>query len=207
MKVVVDEEGNIVDYLAQRNEKIIEELDSKMRILLDEKGGDRSGKKRLGFRMMMQINGALNRYPRMSAQDFCELDADDIDYYWNAYYDLMCYYNLYFEIVPNRQSFLKYIGLNARQYQQLQDSDDNDIKAQMIFIEDSLKQDGFSAGENGNVDSKALVTRLTARNDGHSMVSAGEEMLTQAVEKKNETELWRDLSRLTGNDYGKNFLK
>ena len=180
-KVTYDENGNAVDFLSERNDEIKASLQEAFQILLDERDGDRNGRKRLGNRMMMQINNALNKQPRMTANQFVSLDADDIYYYWNSYYELMCHYTLYFEIVPNRQSFLKYAGWNSRQYEQLQDNQDEDIRAAIIFIEDSLKQEGFSAGENGNADAKAIGTRLAAKKDGHSVVSAGEEMLAEKV--------------------------
>ncbi len=207
-KVILDENGEVVDFLAERNEEIKAQLAATLELFNGREAANKNGKKRYGFMFSMQINNALNKYPKMSATQFCNLDADDISYYWNSYYDLMCYYNIYFEIVPNKQGFFRYMGINARQYQQLQEHQDPDIRAEMIFIEDALKGDAFQASENGNTDAKAAGMRLSARGtDGHNMVSAGEEMLTQAVEKKNETELWRDLSRLTGNDYGKKFLK
>ena len=135
----------------------------------------------------------------MSAQEFISLDADDIYHYWNSFYDLICHYTLYFEIVPNRQFFLKYAGLNSRQYDQLQNSDDEEIRAAIIFIEDSLKLDGFSAGENGNADAKAIGTRLAAKGDGHSVVSAGEELLAEKVaEAASPIELKRKAQAILG---------
>lgn len=180
-KHLIDENGNEVDELYERNEEIKRNLDGRMQILLGEKEGDKKGKRSLGFRMGMQIANELNKYGRMSAEDFVKMDADTLEYYWNSFYDLMCYYNLYFEIVPNRQMFLRYAGLNARMYQQLQESQDEAMRSLVIFIEDSLKGDGFSAGENGNADAKAIYSRLSAKNDGHNMVSAGEEMVAQAA--------------------------
>lgn len=176
-----DESGNVFDFLAARNESIKANLKPAFQILLDERDGDRKGNKRLGNRMRQQINNELNKQPKMTAQQFTSLDADDIYYYWNSYYDLICYYTLYFEIVPNRQEFIKYMGINSRQYEQLQEHEDEEIRAAIIFVEDSLKQEGFSAGENGSADAKAIATRLAAKRDGHSVVSAGEEMLAEKV--------------------------
>ena len=177
-----DENGNVFDFLAARNDSIKANLKPAFQILLDERDGDRKGNKRLGNRMRQQINNEFNKQPKMTAKQFTSLDADDIYYYWNSYYDLICYYTLYFEIVPNRQEFIKYMGINSRQYEQLQEHEDEEIRAAIIFVEDSLKQEGFSAGENGNADAKAIVTRLSARGtDGHSVVSAGEEMLAEKV--------------------------
>ena len=198
-KITYDENGNEVDYLAEKNEEIKESLREAFQILLDERDGDRNGKKRLGNRMQMQINNALNKQPKMTAQEFISLDADDIYHYWNSFYDLICHYTLYFEIVPNRQAFIKYAGLNSRQYEQLQNSDDEEIRAAIIFIEDSLKLDGFSAGENGNADAKAIGTRLSAKGDGHSVVSAGEEMIAQKVaEAATPLELQRRVQAVLG---------
>lgn len=203
-KVTYDENGNPVDFLAERNEEIKASLKEAFQILLDERDGDRNGRKRLGNRMQMQINNALNKQPKMSAQQFISLDADDIYYYWNSYYDLICHYTLYFEIVTNRQSFLKYAGLNSRQYEQLQEHADEDVRAAIIFIEDSLKLDGFSAGENGNADAKAIGTRLAAKKDGHSIVSAGEEMLAEKIaEAATPLELQRKARQLLGTSENK----
>ena len=201
-KLTYDENGEVVDYLAERNEAIKANLLPAFQILLDERDGDRNGRKRLGNRMLMQINNELNKQPRMTAQRFVSIDADDIYNYWNAYYSLMCHYTLYFEIVPNRQSFLKYCGLNSRQYEQLQEHNDEEIRCAILFVEDSLKQEGFSAGENGNADAKAIGTRLAAKKDGHSMVSAGEEMLAEKVaEAATPLELQRRMQALLGGSF------
>lgn len=198
-KVILDEKGEVCDYLAERNEAIKANLQTAFQILLDERDGDRNGKKRLGNRMQMQINNELNKQPKMTAREFMSLDAEDIYHLWNSYYELICHYTLYFEIVPNRQAFIKYAGLNSRQYEQLQEHQDEDIRAAIIFIEDSLKLDGFSAGENGNADAKAIGTRLAAKGDGHSVVSAGEEMLAEKVAQANTPlELQRRLDSIKG---------
>ncbi len=198
-KVTYDENGKVVDYLTERNDEIKENLMGSFNILLGERDGDRKGTKRLGNRMRQQINNELNKQPRMSAQQFISLDADDIYRYWNAYYDLICHYTLYFEIVPNRQELMKYMGINSRQYEQLQESEDEDVRSAIIFVEDCLKQEGFSAGENGNADAKAVATRLSAKGDGHSVVSAGEEMLaTKVAEAATPLELQRRMQALLG---------
>lgn len=182
MSIVVDEKGNVIDYLSERNEEIKKSLSEILEHFVEKEAENKNGKKKYGFMFSMQINNALNKYPKMSAQQFVSLDADDISYYWNSYYDLMCYYNMFFEIVPNKQGFLRYFGINARQYQQLQEHQDEEIRFEIIFIEDALKGDAFRAGENGNTDAKAVGFRMTARGtDGHSVVSAGEEMLAEKV--------------------------
>lgn len=192
-----DEDGNQIDLLREKNDEIKAQLRQAFIILKDEQENDKKGKKRCGNRMMMQINNALNKLPKMTANHFLSLDADDIHHLWNSYYDLICHFTLYFEIVPNRQSFLKYAGLNSRQYEILREHDDEDIRNAIIFIEDSLKLDGFSAGESGNADAKAIGIRLSAKGDGHSMVSASDEMIAQKVaESASPLELQRRITKL-----------
>lgn len=199
-KIILDENQNPVDFLAERNEEIKKQLAETLELFNQREASNKNGKKRYGFMFSMQINNALNKYEKMSAEEFCELDADDIEYYWNSYYDLMCYYNIHFEIVPNKQGFLRYFGINARQYEELQRHSDEGIRSEMIFIEDALKGDAFRAGENGNSDAKAISVRLSARGtDGHSVVSAGEEMLaTRVAEAATPLELQRKLQAILG---------
>ena len=199
-KVTYDENGELVDYLAERNEEIKSHLEEVLEMFKAKEAANKNGKKNYGFMFSMQINNELNKYPKMAVEKFANLDADDISYYWNSYYDLMCYYNQFFEIVPNRQTFLRYIGLNARQYQQLQESEDEDIRSEIIFIEDALKGDAFRAGENGNSDARAISFRMAARGtDGHSVVSAGEEMLAEKVaQAATPLELQRRVQALLG---------
>jgi hypothetical protein len=197
-KVTYDENGNAVDYLADRNEEIKEHLAEVLEMFKAKEAANKNGKKNYGFMFSMQINNELNKYPKMAVEKFANIDADDISYYWNSYYDLMCYYNQFFEIVPNRQTFLRYIGLNARQYQQLQESEDEDIRSEIIFIEDALKGDAFRAGENGNSDARAISFRMAARNDGHSVISASEDKLITEVAKRSPTDMLRQLEMITG---------
>lgn len=200
--VTYDENGNVVDFLAERNEEIINSLEFEFGVLLKEKEGDKKGNKRLGNRMMQQINKVLNKQPKMTVQQFSNIDAHDIYYYWNSFYDLMCNYTLYFEIVPNRQAFIKYAGLNSRQYEELGSSMDDEIREAIVFIEDSLKQEGFSGAENGNADVKAVGFRMTAKNDGHSIVSAGEEMVAQAIAVETPMELKKRIERIANGNFG-----
>jgi hypothetical protein len=195
-----------VDYLSERNEEIKAHLEEVLEMFKEKEAANKNGKKNYGFMFSMQINNELNKYPKMAVEKFANIDADDISYYWNSYYDLMCYYNLHFEIVPTKQGFLRYFGINARQYQQLQESEDEEIRSEIIFIEDALKGDAFRAGENGNSDAKAISFRMTARgSDGHNIISATEDKLIEEVAKRSPTELLRQVDLITGGS-GK-FLK
>ena len=84
-------------------------------------------------------------------------------------------------------------------YKQLKDHNDEDIRNLMIFIEDRLVGNGFSATENGNADSRSTKLRLEAKDVGHNVVSASEDMAIQAVSKgKTPQELRRETMAILG---------
>jgi hypothetical protein len=202
-KIVLDENGNVVDELAIRNEKIIANLAEKIEELRMEKNADLKGKSRFGFRAMMQIENELMQTSMMSAEKFVELDYDDIEYYWRSFHSLMSHYNMIFEIVPTRQTFMLYLGINSRMYKQLLkggEYGDEDIKDLMTFIEDRLVGKAFTASESGNADAKAVSTRLRAKDVGHDVISASEDKLLEKVDAPSELDLMRQLKSVLGGE-------
>lgn len=200
-KFVTDGDGNIVDELAIRNEKIIANLEEKIEELRMEKNADLKGKSRFGFRAMMQIENELMQTPMMSAEKFVKLDYDDIELYWRSFHSLMSHYNMIFEIVPTRQTFMLYLGINSRMYKQLLkggENNDEDIKDLMTFIEDRLVGKAFTASESGNADAKAVTTRLRAKDVGHDVISASEDKLLDKVDAKTPLELERQFTAIVG---------
>lgn len=200
-KIVLDEDGNPIDELRERNDKLIENLAYKMEELRMEKNADTKGNKRFGFRAMMQIENELMQSPIMTAEKFIELDYDDIEYYWRSFHALMSHYNMIFEIVPTRQTFMLYLGINSRMYKQLLnggENNDEDIKDLMTFIEDRLVGKAFTASESGNADAKAVTTRLRAKDVGHDVISASEDKLLDKVDAKTPLELERQFAAIVG---------
>lgn len=200
-KIVLDEDGNPIDELRERNDKLIENLAYKMEELRMEKNADTKGNKRFGFRAMMQIENELMQSPIMTAEKFIELDYDDIEYYWRSFHALMSHYNMTFEIVPTRQTFMLYLGINSRMYKQLLnggENNDEDIKDLMTFIEDRLVGKAFTASESGNADAKAVTTRLRAKDVGHDVISASEDKLLDKVDAKTPLELERQFAAIVG---------
>ena len=204
-KIVLDEFGEPVDELANRNE----EIKSRLRDTLDEfivkQSYDKSGKKNFGFQLLMQIEDELNeRCPLMSAERFVELDVDDLDYYWKRFHNLIAYYNKYFEIVPNRQMFMSYLGVNSRMYAELKKGGQNQdelLADTMLFIDDKLLGKTYSAGESGNANAKALSKRQSASGmSGHDVISASEDKLLEKVEAPSELDLMRQLKSVLGGE-------
>jgi hypothetical protein len=201
-KIILDENGNVVDELANRNEEIKAKLDDILQEFITEKETNKAlkVKEKLGYRFAKQIFLVLNEYPRMTAEKFTELDYEDIEDYWAKYLALTAYYNRYFEIVDNRQLLQAFMGINSRQYAELENSDDEDIKSLMNSINSTFIGLGFVAGESGNADVKATSQRMRTKGEGHNLISASEDKLIEKVDAKTPLELERQLAAIMGAD-------
>jgi hypothetical protein len=203
MKIVIDEQGNVIDELKKRNEEIIKSLEEVLKEFRDKDALNTKSRKNYGFQMLQFIEDELNeRCPLLSPEKFVELDVDDLDYYWKRFHNLITYYNRYFEIVPNRQMFMSYLGCNSRMYAQLKKGGENKdelIADTMLFIDDKLMGKGYSAGESGNADPKAISKRLSASGmAGHEVISASEDKLIEKVDQRSPADLERQLAFIMG---------
>lgn len=206
MITIIDEHGNKTDLLGvleKRNEEIKKSLEPILDEFLAEKVQNAALKKtdKLGYRFTKQIHLALSKYGQMSAEAVVKLDYDTLNAFWLAYLDLIAYYNRFFEIVDNKQTLMTYIGINSRIYSQLQKSQDEEIKNLMQLIEDSFVGMGFVATESGNASASAIKQRLGAKDVGHNVVSATDEMLAGAISGETMTpeEIMRNIQSITGN--------
>ena len=199
-KIVVDKNGNVVDELAERNAEIKAKLDGILKEFIDEKETNKAlkVKEKLGYRFAKQIFLVLNEYPRMTAEKFAELDYEDIEDYWAKYLALTAYYNRYFEIVDNRQLLQSFMGINSRQFAELENSEDDDIKSLMNSINSTFIGLGFVAGESGNADVKATSQRMRTKGEGHSLITASEDKILEKVEGKSPLEMERQLATIIG---------
>lgn len=205
MITIIDEQGNETDLLGvleKRNEEIKVALAPILDEFLEEKALNTALKKtdKLGYRFTKQIHLALSKYGQMSAEAVVKLDYDTLNAFWLAYLDLIAYYNRFFEIVDNKQTLMTYIGINSRIYSQLQKSQDEEIKNLMQLIEDSFVGMGFVATESGNASASAIKQRLGAKDVGHNVVSATDEMLAGAIsgETMSPEEIMRNIQSITG---------
>lgn len=176
--IVVDENGNVIDELEVRNEKIKTALAEVLAEFRAEQQEMKALKKatKLGYRFTKQLYFELSKYPPMSVEDFADLDYDKLNDIWLHYLQLTAYYNRYFEIVDNKQLFQCYAQINSRQYSQLEKSDDEDIRNLMNSINSAFIGLGFIAAESGNADVKGVNQRLRSSGEaGHSVVTAAEE--------------------------------
>ncbi len=202
MRIYNDENGKAIDYLAERNEEIKEKLENARQILYAEQQKDKTGRKKLGFRMGLQLLTTFRSYGIMSADEFTRLDYQDIWEYSLKFNEIIAYYNLYFEIVPTKELFWAFMGIDGRMFEQLLDS--QDIRKIARMINGDVAGLGWVAGESGNANDKAIKTRLSASGEhGHGIVSASEERVINAVVGLTPQELQRQVDAIVGKDIKK----
>lgn len=195
-EVVIDENGNIIDELANRNEEIKSRLQPFVEQLSAEKSGNKKAK--LGYKIGFLLDDAFRSYGLMKVDDFIELTADKIEYFWNNFRALITHYVILFDVVVNKQDFCSYMGITVSQLEQLENSDDEDVKRLMSSINDSFIGLAFKAGETGGADVGALKQRLGAKKQGHSVISAKEEMIAEAIVARPTETMMKEAMSLLG---------
>lgn len=200
----IDNGNEIVSFLEERNEEIKDSLSEVLAEFLIEQKENKKMKRpvNLGYRFTKQLYSVLATYPKMSADRFILLTYDEINEYWLKYLELTAFYNRYFEIVDNKQTLMAFMGINSRQYKDLEMHDDEDIKSLMSMINNAFVGLGFIANESGNADSKATMGRLSARSLGHGLVKESEGQVIDAVAQRTPQELDRQLKNLIGGNNG-----
>ena len=199
--IELDENGNQIDRLALRNEEIKDKLAPILEAFLEENNANRAlkVKEKLGYRFAKQIFLVLTDYPRMTAEKFINLTYEDIEDYWIKYLELTAYYNRHFEIVDNKQLLMAFVGINSRQYAELEESENEDIKNLMCSINSTFVGLGFVAGESGNADVKATNQRMRTKSEGHNLITASEDKLLEKVEQKSPTQMLGMLDSILAN--------
>lgn len=201
--VVELETGKVIDELGARNDEIKDQLAETLEEFIGEKNSNKVLKVRekLGYRFAKQIYLVLSQYPRMTPEKFAELTYETIEDYWLKYLELTAYYNRYFEIVDNKQLLMAFMGINSRQFAELENSDDDDIKSLMNSINSTFVGLGFVAGESGNADVKATSQRMRTKGEGHSLISASEDKLLEQVNARSPLDLERQLNAIMGTQF------
>ena len=197
-KVVLDENGNVIDELEVRNKEIKSNLEGVLQDFIDEKNMLLAMKKqpKLGYRFMKMIMLELAKYPSMSLQDYIDLDYDTVNHYYIKFSELIAYYNRHFEIVDNKNIFMRYLGVDVHQYDRLEKHDDERIQQVMRMIDGDYVGLGWVASESGEADVKATTSRLRASGgEGHSVVTAAEEKVIEQAMGMSDTELENRLAQ------------
>ena len=206
--IVMNEDGDVIDELELRNDEIKAKLAPILEEFITEKNTNKAlkVKEKLGYRFAKQIFLVLSEYPRMSPEKFVSLSYEDIEDYWLKYLSLTAYYNRYFEIVDNKQLLQAFLGINSRQYEELEKHENDDIKSLISSINSAFIGLGFVAGESGNADVKATSQRMRTKGEGHNLISASEDkLLNDDRATRSPLDMERALKAIMGGD--ENLLK
>ena len=204
-KIILDDEGNVIDELAVRNEEIKTRLQPYVETLSAERASNKKAK--LGYKIGFLLDDAFRSYGLMKVEDYVELTVDDIEYYWNSFRAIIVHYVVLFDVIVNKQDFCAYMGITNAQYEQLENSDDEDIKHYMASINDSFIGLGFKASETGGADVSAIKQRLGAKKAGHSVISAKEEMIAEALVARPTEVMMKEALQLLGDKPERKRLK
>lgn len=194
----IDENGKTVDFLEERNNQIKKTLSKVLKEFQLEKLDIKRGDGKLGYRFAKQLQAVLASYGQMTNEQAEAITYEMINNYWLKYLDLTAYYNRYFEIIDNKQLFMLFCGINDRIYSKWEKSDDEDIRNLMSTINSQFIGFGFIAGESGMSNPIATKMRLTAKDVGHSVISASEDLAFQTVAQKTPLELGREINAILG---------
>lgn len=171
--IVMNKDGEIIDELAERNEEIKKKLEPFLNVLLKEKKEDEAKLKpsyrRMGYRLVVQLNQLLRSYPLRTSEEIARLDYDTIEDNFHKYMDLVSHYNQYFDFVANKQDFCAFMRINLKKYQELENDEDDDIRRLVASINDYFISLGFSGSEMGNLNAQAVLTRLKIQGAGHNL--------------------------------------
>lgn len=193
---IIDENGNEIDFLAERNEEIKVKLQDTLNDFLAEK--EKNPYVKLGYRWNMQLHAVFCTYRPLTATQVAQIDYDILNDYWVKYLDLLSYYNRYFTVPTNKQEFFAYAGIDDRIFEQFKASSDEKLSRLAWKIDDEVVAFGFFESESGEASAAAVKLRLSAKGVGHSVVSAGEEMAAKAIAGQSPQELQKEIAAITG---------
>lgn len=201
--IELDENGNRIDRLEEKNNEVKRALEPILKEFIEERNMLLAAKKqpKLGYRFMKQIMLELAKYPPMKARDFVDLDYETVNYYYLKFTELTAFYNRYFEIVDNKNIFMRYCGLDVRQYEELENHTDERIQSVMRMINGDYIGMGWVASESGEADVKGTTTRLRSSGGaGHNVTTATEDKLVEKISASSPTELLNQVSSIIGGD-------
>ena len=208
MNVYIDEKGEQYDPCEEKNEAVKQALEPILQEFLEEKSMLLAMKKqpKLGGRFMKMLVLELIKYSPMRVEDYVELDFETINHYYIKFSELIAHYNRYFEIVENKNIFMRYLSIDPDQYDRLENHDDERIQRVMRMIDSDYIGMGWSSIENGEVDSKGTTARLKASGKaGHSVTSAVEDKILKSAEALSPYEMEQQFQAIVSGS--KNLLK
>lgn len=202
----IDENGEPVqmdeiDYKIDKIKKGTSEMFSR---LIAEKTANEARLKPLtakyGYRLATKITAVIHQLGLKDTDHIISLNNDDIRGYFNAYSDLIAFYNEYFDFPANKQDFCALIGITVKVYNSWAEDDDDERRLLVQSIDDYFNSLGFHAGEVGNVNDKATMARMKIKDAGQGLVENNFSATISVENKLNQSplELQKQLERLLG---------
>lgn len=194
----LDENGKLIDILEERNKDIKKRLEDVLDSFKNEMAASKRKSMRVGYRFAKQLQAQLITYGQMDLDVAAKMNYETLNRYWIKYNELIAYYNRWFELVDNKQLFMLFCGINDDIYRQWEQSLDEKLVNLMKTINTIYVGSGFIASESGNASPTAIKTRLSAKNVGHNVISASEELVAQAVQARTPYEIEREVRAALG---------
>jgi len=203
MNIVLDENGNTVNVLQERIDELREKLKPLYDKLLVEKAENEERKKplnlRWGYRLASKMSCILRQNGIRKTYEIPDITYETIFEHFTAYMELVAEYNEHFDFPANKQDFCALLQITERTYNNLCKHEDDEIKLLMESINDYLNGLGFHAGEGGNLNDRATMSRLKIREAGQGLVENDATItILDKTEKESPLELQNQLNRLLG---------
>lgn len=171
-------------------------------MLLTEKTINEKRKKPLifkwGYRLSAKLNQLMRQYGVMAACEQEEIDYETIRDYFAAYTEIVSHYNMYFDFPATKQDFCALMCITVKTFNKWATSPDENIRQIKESIDDYLNGLGFQSAEAGNLNDRAVMSRMKIKSEGQGMVENSIDIKVTVEQKFTETpaELERRATRL-----------
>ena len=187
MILELDENGVPIDFLADRNAEMLQNLETPLEQIVGLQS-DKRGAIKLGNMVTNAIFAELERYPLLTAKEFNNLDAETLQYYFQKYLEFINNFIVY-EISTTKPLFCQYMRITVEDFLNLlNNSTDDALKRYAKHIDDVISGLAFSQAETGNSNSNAVLKRAKIKDVGQNMVETAPDT-TLFVEQAEDPEL------------------
>lgn len=125
------------------------------------------------YRIKRKLTQVLRAYRRMSDTDALRLSAETINETYIDYLDLVSFFNMVTDFMPDKTEFCAFACISVNAYSQLLKNGTEEIKQLMGDIEADFVNATMSSGENGVTKERSSEIRLKAKGEvGHGIVEA-----------------------------------
>lgn len=125
------------------------------------------------YRIKRKLTQVLRAYKTVSDTEALSTTAEQLNTVYNDYLDLVSYFNIITDFMPDKTEFCAFACISVNAYQQLLKNGTEEVKQLMGDIEADFVNATMSSGENGVTRERSSEIRLKAKGDvGHSLVEA-----------------------------------